>query len=186
MVKFSLSKAFPHAALLLASLAGVSRAQFTVVSPSSDAWWVAQSTNMIKWSPCMDTADPTVTDFTVLINSSTLTQPMAIIAVEAIADCSILVSQDQANQPAGTGYTILLANEVNNSDIFATSQPFEIKPLGSAYPTQPPTANGTASGGPSPTATTSTAKPTSKAASNKVMHVGVTIALVMGVISLML
>jgi uncharacterized protein YlxW (UPF0749 family) len=39
-----------------------------------------------------------------------------------------------SNQPAGTGYLILLANPLNSSDIYATSKPFEIKALGSAYP----------------------------------------------------
>lgn len=43
--------------------------------------------------------------------------PLAIIAEQANADCIKSITQDQANQPAGTGYTVLLANPLNNTQV---------------------------------------------------------------------
>ena len=43
--------------------------------------------------------------------------PLAIIAQENNFDCSKTITQDQANQPAGTGYTILLADPLNNTNV---------------------------------------------------------------------
>lgn len=161
MVQLSLNKVFAVSAFALASIRGVA-ADLEVTTPSSSAWWVAQSTNLLAWT-CQNT---TVTNFTVLISNSNpavLVQPQAIIAIQNTFDCSILVTQDQANQAPGTGYQILLADVFNSTDVFASSQPFEIKPLGSAFPAQSTAANiatasGTVSGSgtaaPSPTSNT--------------------------------
>jgi len=42
---------------------------------------------------------------------------MAIIAQQNNFDCSKLISQDQANQPAAKGYTIQLADTLNSSHV---------------------------------------------------------------------
>jgi len=52
-----------------------------------------------------------------LQNVNVLTAPIAIVGIQNNFDCSKLVTQDQANQPAGLGYTILLANTLNNTDV---------------------------------------------------------------------
>jgi hypothetical protein len=185
MVKFSLSKILPHAALLLASLAGITRADLQVTSPSSTIWWVAKSTNVIAWT-CQNT---TIQDFTILVsnsNSAVLAAPMAVIAIQQNYDCSIVISQDQANQPAGTGWTVLLADPLNNTNVYATSQPFEIKALGSAYPSQAPTGNVTASNTASGSSPSSTTKSASGATSDKVISFGIAGASVMGAISFLL
>ncbi|EAU82057.2 hypothetical protein CC1G_09659 [Coprinopsis cinerea okayama7 len=122
-------------ASLLAS-AAVASAQLTVIRPSADEWWVARSQNVLEW----DCQSSTVEDFTVLIGNDDglegLTIPLPIIAIQKNYDCSIVITQDQANQAPGTGYRIHLANIINNTDIYASSEPFEIKPLGSLYPSQ--------------------------------------------------
>lgn len=87
-----------------------------------------------------------VVDFTVLIQSPNVPSPLAIIAIQQNADCSINVSQEKANQAPGTGYVLLLANPLNNTDVYATSQPFEIKALGSQYPSQVSPSSSAASG----------------------------------------
>lgn len=46
-----------------------------------------------------------------------LTGPIAVIAIQNNYDCSITITQDQANQPVGTGWTVLLANPLNNTDV---------------------------------------------------------------------
>ncbi|PSR78573.1 hypothetical protein PHLCEN_2v7320 [Hermanssonia centrifuga] len=58
----------------------------------------------------------------------------AIIAIENNFDCSKTITADELNFPAGSGYTVQLANPLNNTDVYAVSQEFEIKPLGAAYP----------------------------------------------------
>jgi len=40
-----------------------------------------------------------------------------VIAIQKNYDCSITITQDQANQPVGTGWTVLLANPLNNTDV---------------------------------------------------------------------
>ncbi|KIM38085.1 hypothetical protein M413DRAFT_448104 [Hebeloma cylindrosporum] len=155
MVKFA--AILPAVALLVASFSGVA-ADLKVTSPSSSIWWVAKSLNEIAWT-CKDT---TIDQFTVLVNNADpkiLVAPIAVIAIQKNYDCSITITQDQANQPVGTGWTVLLANPLNNTDVYATSEPFEIKPLGCAYPSQstPTSANSSGSG------SASTSKPTSAA-----------------------
>jgi len=132
MVK--LGAIIPSATLLLASFGGAA-ASLQVTRPSSSIWWVAKSFNEIAWT-CKDSQ---YASFTILINNSDpkiLTAPIAVIAIQNNYDCSITITQDQANQPVGTGWTVLLANPLNNTEVYATSEPFEIKALGSAYPSQ--------------------------------------------------
>ncbi|PPR05498.1 hypothetical protein CVT26_009064 [Gymnopilus dilepis] len=184
MVK--LTSFIPRAAVVaLAALSSVVNADpLEITSPSSDTWWVAKSQNVLTWT-CQNVTFP---QFTVLIANTDpkiLTSPLAIIAEQDNFQCSIVITQDQSNQPAGTGYTILFANILNSSDIYTTSQQFEIKPLGSLYPSQvTPTANASTasqtSGG------SGSAKPTSAAASNKVLGWGMLAGAVAGAAGLML
>jgi len=131
------------AALFVAAVADLS-----IVSPGGpDLWWIANSENNIVWT-C--DASP-YTNFTILItnqNLSVFAGPIAIVAIENNYDCSRTITQDQANQPAGTGYIIQLASPFNETDVYAQSQPFEIKALGSAYPatSATPTTGGTQTG----------------------------------------
>jgi len=146
-----------------------------VTSPGSNIWWVAKSNNVLAWN-CKDA--PTPAQFTVLIankDQNVLTAPIAIIGIEDNYQCSQLITQDQSNQPAALGYTIILADTLNNTNVYATSQEFEIKALGSAYPTT------STSGGASPTNGTgtssgSTATSTKSGAEKVVMSVGTALA----------
>ncbi|KAF8908542.1 hypothetical protein CPB84DRAFT_1843438 [Gymnopilus junonius] len=187
MVKFT--SILPRAAFIaLATLSSVVKADpLAVTSPSSSIWWVAKSQNVLSWT-CANTTFP---QFTVLVANSDptiLVSPLAIIAQQDNFDCSIIVTQDQSNQAAGQGWTILLANPLNNTDVYATSQPFEIKPLGSLYPSQvTPTANASSASqtggasGSSPSPTTASA-----ALSNKVLGWSVLAGAVAAVVGLML
>lgn len=95
---------------------------------------VAQSQNLISWT-CKDT---TVASFTILcvqtfgsypyftytLLSSVGNQdpkisvaPLAIIPVQQNFQCSILVTQDQANQAAGTGWQIFFADILNITNV---------------------------------------------------------------------
>ncbi|THG97541.1 hypothetical protein EW026_g4470 [Hermanssonia centrifuga] len=104
-------------------------ADLQVLAPGGpNLWWVAQSANTIVWT-C---ADSPFQSFTILAISPV---PEAIIASENNFDCSqTTTAAQQLNFPVGTGYTIQFANPLNNTDVYAESQQFEIKPLGSPFP----------------------------------------------------
>ncbi len=75
-------------------------------------------------------------------------------------------SRTPSNLPAGDGYTILLTNTLNSTDVYATSEPFRIAPQGSLYPTDSSSsASGTASGTASRTASGSASGSASASAS---------------------
>ncbi|KAF9041506.1 hypothetical protein BJ165DRAFT_1350066 [Panaeolus papilionaceus] len=147
-------------ATLFATLAA---AQLTITQPSADIWWVAQSTNVMAWT-CNTSP---FTNFTILIQIPGVPSPLQFLGIQQNFDCSITVTNNQVNQAPGTGYKLLIANVFNNTDIFASSDPFEIKPLGSAYPSQvtpPPNASG-GSGTPSGSGSANDPKTTSGALS---------------------
>ncbi|KAG6878180.1 hypothetical protein C0992_008515 [Termitomyces sp. T32_za158] len=146
----------------VAALAASAAADWEIFSPSSDVWWGTDS-HVWKIDPAA-LAHPT---FTVLVANSVrpppsfpphplsycrdpkvLTSPLAILSIENNFDCSKTITADQLNAAPGQGYTIQLANPLNSTDVFVSSKPFEIKPLGSTYPTTTP---GTASSSPSAT-----------------------------------
>jgi len=144
--------------------AGFSSGGLSVTSPSSDIWWVAQSQNQISWT-CQTSTFQT---FTVLVGNTdpkVLTQPEAVIAIENNFDCSKLITQDQASQAVGTGYFVVLANPLNNTDVYATSELFEIKALGSAYPSTTAAAGPSSSG--SSTASSSSSSPSAAGSSSQ-------------------
>ncbi|KIK52730.1 hypothetical protein GYMLUDRAFT_103742, partial [Collybiopsis luxurians FD-317 M1] len=108
-------------------------AQLKVLSPGGpDLWWVADSENLLVWN-CNESQ---VQSFTVLVNNPSLEAPLAIIADQPNFVCSLIVTKDQISPlSVGNGYTVELANPLNNTDVYAQSLPFEIKPAGSPYPT---------------------------------------------------
>jgi len=119
--------------LLLATFtAAQSTGSFKITDPSESNWWVAQSSNVLTW----DCNNSPVNNFTVLIKNPNTPSPLAIIAQQQNDQCSLAISQDQANQPAGSGYFILFADPLNNTNVYTSSDSFEIKPLGSLYPSQ--------------------------------------------------
>lgn len=134
--------------LLFATFAAA--ANLEVTEPSTDIWWVAQSTNVMAWNCQSQVNQPNpINNFTVLINNvnpSVLAGPLAFIAIQELDQCSITVSPNQVNQPASSGYILLLADDFNNTNVYATSQQFEIRPLGSAYPSQVSSSSSVASG----------------------------------------
>ncbi|KAG8740741.1 hypothetical protein FRC10_003946 [Ceratobasidium sp. 414] len=144
---------------IIALWVSLAQAQLTISEPSSERWWVAQSQNTLRWS-CNTSP---YTNWTVLITNpdvTILSGPLALIAIrEYNYDCSKTIIPGEQLKP-GTGYNMVFANPFNNTDIFATSQSFEVKPVGSTYPPQITTsealtATGGASGTSAPSATSS-------------------------------
>ncbi|PIL27661.1 hypothetical protein GSI_10813 [Ganoderma sinense ZZ0214-1] len=158
----------------LVALAGGAAAQLSIIAPGGpDLWWIAQSDNDIDWT-CKTSP---YTNFTVLIansNVNVLVAPQAFIAQQNNFDCSKLITKDQVNLTPATGYVIQLANPFNNTDVYAQSQPFEIKALGAAYPASSatPTAAITTAVSGSAAGTTTGASVTSTATGTTQSHNG--------------
>jgi len=124
------------APLLLAAFAVAQGGTFSILYPSSAYWWDEKSSNDIRWD-CKDNNAVAAAKWTVFINNtnpSVYAGPLGFIGDLPNADCSYTVSNDQVNVPVGVGYYLIFANEINASIVYATSEPFEIKPLGSPYP----------------------------------------------------
>jgi hypothetical protein len=176
------------AALFGVTVSADGTGNLSIISPGgSGLWWVAQSQNNIVWTCQTSPYD----NFTVLVANSdpkVLSAPIAIIAIENNYDCSKEITQDQSNQPVGTGYTIQFANPLNNTDVYAESQPFEIKALGSTYPASSatPSVSGTQTGsasGASASSTTTSSSSKSGAMSTKISAAGLGLGVVAAVIA---
>ncbi|WWC94236.1 hypothetical protein V866_001076 [Kwoniella sp. B9012] len=110
---------------------GVISAQLTVTEPRADHWWVAQSLNTLAW----EGSSPD--QFSVFLSNSdtnVLTSILALTSVTYAYDRSKTINPGGVT-PSG-GYTILLTNPLNSSDVYAKSETFEIKAVGSTYPPQ--------------------------------------------------
>ncbi|THH05601.1 hypothetical protein EW145_g4678 [Phellinidium pouzarii] len=121
-------------ALVVAAAAGFASAQLKVLAPGGpNLWWVANEENNVVWN-CKDSQ---FDNFTILLknsNPAVLSGADAIVSIQQNFDCSETLTTQQANFTAATGYTLLLANTLNSSDVYASSDPFEVKAQGSAYP----------------------------------------------------
>jgi len=157
---------FAAALSALVSTVAAQQQTFQIFQPDANWWWVAESENTMSW----DCKSSPVQQFTVFItntNPSVLSGRLAFIAEQANADCSQLISKDQINQAPATGYQLQFADTINSSLIYATSDPFEIKALGSTYPTSSVGGSSSATGTGSGSAATSTSKSHSGASSVK-------------------
>jgi len=161
------------ATLLVVSLSALYvSAAITILAPSSEFWWVADSTNLYSWT-CGAQYNGGYTNFTVLIqnqNQALFNGPQALVAIQWDYDCSVdLPASSTAQIPVGTGYTLSFSDVYNQTNVIAKSSLFEVKASGSVYPTQPSgvssatvTANATGTGVAS--TSTSTPKNTKKSA----------------------
>ncbi|KAL1751194.1 hypothetical protein FB107DRAFT_278915 [Schizophyllum commune] len=129
-------------AALLASVASASPSavearadsDFRVLVPGGDdLWWVASSSNNIIWT-CEDSPYQSFSVYLTNSDVNVLSGPIGIIATQNNYDCSKTITQQQAAQPAGKGYKVLLTDPLNMTNVYAASEEFEIKPLGSTYP----------------------------------------------------
>jgi len=158
---------FAAVAVTVAALASNAAAQLKILSPGGpNLWWVAQSQNDIVWT-CQTSP---YQNFTILIansNPDVLVSPFAFVAEQPNYDCSEEISQYQLTQPAASNYTIQFANILNSSDIYATSEPFEIKALGASYPPASATPTGTATSSASGTNSASSASASTTGAAKK-------------------
>ncbi|RSH79839.1 uncharacterized protein EHS24_009499 [Apiotrichum porosum] len=133
--------------LALAAAPLLAAAQITITQPSAALWWVDNSVNTLAWTQGTGT-NPS--EFTVMLannDTSLLADRVAIFAIAYAYQYSLTVPATQWQ--AGTGYTIQITDTLNTSHIYSTSDTFELKAYGSAYPTNVATSasvTGSASG----------------------------------------
>ncbi|KAJ7152699.1 hypothetical protein C8R43DRAFT_1127154 [Mycena crocata] len=129
----------PIACLAALALAGVASAAIStgglkILAPGGpDLWWLKDQDNNVVWT-C---GESTFTQFTLTINNpdtKLLTDSTALIAVEQNFNCAQTVAATLFSAPLGTGYFLRMANILNSTDIYAESDPFEIKALSAGYP----------------------------------------------------
>ncbi|KAI9457917.1 hypothetical protein HD554DRAFT_2331174 [Boletus coccyginus] len=146
----------------------------TITNPSPTSWWISGSANTLAWT--CDTS-PYSTYTVVLSNSDTsiLAAPLALIASVPNYDCSLTVNQQQSTQPASASYTLSLANNLNISDIYASTK-FEIKAFGSPYPASSSSAGASGTGTSTAGSASSTSGTNTGAASANYIPVGMSMA----------
>jgi len=161
------------ASLVAAAVAQTSSNGLSVIAPGGDnLWWVAKSSNTLVWS-CHTT---TLKNFTILIANSNTgilgAAPEPIVAIQDNFDCSLTIPDNEVQFTPSTGYSVLLANPFNSTDVYASSAPFEIKAFGSSYPdpsstpTQPAGTAAQTGSGSSATGSSSGSNPSSTSSSN--------------------
>jgi len=133
----------PVSAITLITFAAASYAQSSIALdpagqglkitlPSSADWWVQQNQNVVAWT-CLDTQIPLFTLLVLNSDPAILAAPEPFMANLKNTDCSETIQASDFT--AAQGYQIALANPSNVTDIYAISEPFEIKPKGSAFAT---------------------------------------------------
>ncbi|EIW70342.1 hypothetical protein M231_06720 [Tremella mesenterica] len=149
--------------LFISSVLGQS--DLKVLKPTADLWWVAQSVNTLAWS------GNTPQSFSVFLNNADekiLTSKLALVSVEPIYEYSKDVNP--GNVTPGTGYTIQLTDILNSSNIWAESDKFEIKAVGSTYP--PQTTSAVPSGSSSPSGSQSSGSTTPSGSQSATSNAG--------------
>jgi len=123
------------ASLVAAAVAQTSTNGLSVLAPGGDnLWWISNNTNTLVWS-CHTT---TLKNFTVLIANSNTgvlgAAPEPIVAIQPNFDCSLIIPSNEVQFKPSTGYSVLLADPFNSTNVYASSAPFEIKAFGATYP----------------------------------------------------
>ncbi|KAG8842409.1 hypothetical protein FRB96_005430 [Tulasnella sp. 330] len=99
----------------------------TVTGPNSSDYWVFGVTNTITWTYSAN--DPTpVTVYITNANSSTLNGAFSIAENVPTSQQSIEVTN--VTLKPGSGYVVNFVNPTNNTDVYATSDAFNVEPQG--------------------------------------------------------
>ncbi|KAI5122086.1 hypothetical protein M0805_006068 [Coniferiporia weirii] len=110
-------------------LATVSTAlAITINTPSSSSFWVQNTSNTISWS--FSSSDPNPVDITVTnSNSSFLNGVFSIARGLDLSNGSFTVTN--VTLVTASGYVVNFVNSTNETQVFASSQPFQVEVAGS-------------------------------------------------------
>ncbi|KAH8117357.1 hypothetical protein DFH11DRAFT_1724388 [Phellopilus nigrolimitatus] len=99
----------------------------TINNPSPSGFWVQNTSNTISWS--FSSSDPNPVDITVTnTNSSFLNGVFSIAQFVDLSNGSFTVTN--VTLVVASGYVVNFVNTTNASQIFASSQAFDVKPSG--------------------------------------------------------
>jgi len=133
-----------RAAALFAALglAASGQAAISITGPSTQNYWVQNSSNKITWT--YSSGDPTPVSIIVTNPDSTLLYgPFSIAEFVSTSDQSFTVTN--VSLKPGSPYAVTFVNSTNPTQVYATGQNFEVKPAGTAP--APTSANGSGAGG---------------------------------------
>ncbi|KIO26366.1 hypothetical protein M407DRAFT_243741 [Tulasnella calospora MUT 4182] len=101
----------------------------TISGPSSEKYWVFGTSNQINWG--FSQGDPTSVSVTITNqNSDVLNGKFSISEFVTVSDEAYTVTN--VTLRPGSGYVVNFINPKNETDIYASSTPFEVKPAGTA------------------------------------------------------
>lgn len=101
----------------------------SITSPSGSSYWVQFSTNTIAWS--LSSGDPTSVSIQIINpTSKQFNGPFSIAEYVPAAKKSYDVTNVQLI--IADGYEVQFVNPLNNTEVYATSAPFSVKPSGTA------------------------------------------------------
>ncbi|KIM31786.1 hypothetical protein M408DRAFT_6843 [Serendipita vermifera MAFF 305830] len=129
----------------------------SVLAPSASWWWQENDQALLAWD-CTDRSHP---QFAVVAANTNVTLLTAgIVVLVGIQNNDQCTTNITPNILPGKDYKILLTNIVNYTDIYATSEAFEVHAHGSPYPSGPtPTLSVASTAGANPTASGNSTRP---------------------------
>jgi len=114
---------------LIAGLATLvaSTSAFTINSPTSSDYWVQGETNTIAWSA--GGSDPPVVSLQIINANRTLLNGAFAIA-EYVKASLMSFTVTNVTLVVADGYVVQMVNSTNNTEVFASSGTFSVKPAG--------------------------------------------------------
>jgi len=134
----------------------------SITSPSSDAFWVQGTSNVINWS--FSSGDPNPVDITVTNSNSSLLNGAFSIARNLDASNGSFTVTNVTLRVA-QGYVVNFVNGTNNTQIFASSGQFEVKKPGTPKSNATTTASGSSASSTSPSSSGSNSASSGSASS---------------------
>ncbi|KAG8968267.1 hypothetical protein FRC03_008133 [Tulasnella sp. 419] len=104
-------------------------AAITITGPSSQAYWVANTSNVISWNYASGDPDPISI---VVTNENTTTLNGAFSIAEFVSVSAQTFTVTNVTLKTGSGYVVNFVNGSNPSQVYASSEGFEVKPGGTA------------------------------------------------------
>ncbi|KAI0067530.1 hypothetical protein BV25DRAFT_1819860 [Artomyces pyxidatus] len=137
-------------------------AAISITGPSPSAYWVQNTSNTIDWSFSAGDPNP-VTVIVTNAENATLNGDFFIAQFVNVSQQSFTVTN--VTLRPGSDYQVVFVNPANESQVYANSSNFDVKPPGTALA---PSSNssGTSSSSSSPTSTSNISNPSSTAPSS--------------------
>ncbi|CAG7854065.1 SubName: Full=Uncharacterized protein {ECO:0000313/EMBL:CCA69593.1} [Serendipita indica DSM 11827] len=122
---------FKLSTALAVAVAAAGTNALSVLVPNSQWWWQRNDQALLSWD-CTDKSHPTFS--VVAINSNVTLLSAGLSVLVGQQDNTMCTTNILPDLIPGKGYRITLTNIVNYTDIYATSEEFEVHEKGTPYP----------------------------------------------------